>query len=276
MKTGWISAWVYVTITVTISRAGRNHPLLFRYDKALRALRALVIDEVHLLYNTPRGLHRSIFLERLKRVVDPARMQLVALSATIADLKTVGSHFFGHDEPIETLAFEADRPIEARIRVGGNAHEVARRTSGQEGKLLAFVNRRKDCQDQAKEVSGQKHLEGAVFVHNSTLALATRLDMEQRCQQFKTVCVMPRIVEVGYRHRGYRCGASLFGSLQSRFFHATNRERKSALKQDRNDKLCRMDKGGKAGNARSMRNVRAVTGPWLSSACLSSALAKNS
>ena len=71
--------------------------------------------------------------------------------------------------------------------MGGNAHEVARRTSGQEGKLLAFVNRRKDCQDQAKEVSGQKHLEGAVFVHNSTLALATRLDMEQRCQQFKTV-----------------------------------------------------------------------------------------
>ena len=40
--------------------------MLFRKDSALQSVRAVVIDEVHLLYNTQRGLQLSILLRRLR------------------------------------------------------------------------------------------------------------------------------------------------------------------------------------------------------------------
>ncbi|MGI8501067.1 MAG: DEAD/DEAH box helicase [Hassallia sp.] len=44
--------------------------LLFRKDTALQTVQAVVIDEVHLLYNTQRGLQLSILLRRLKQSLE--------------------------------------------------------------------------------------------------------------------------------------------------------------------------------------------------------------
>ena len=40
--------------------------LLFRKEPALQTIRAVVMDEIHLLYNTQRGLQLSILLQRLQ------------------------------------------------------------------------------------------------------------------------------------------------------------------------------------------------------------------
>lgn len=172
--------------------------LLYRHDPALSSVRALVIDEVHLLYNTQRGVHLSILIERLKRVVDPAPLQLVALSATIADLGLVGRFFFGQGADMEILNFPAHRTIDAKVRPADFGSVVGKLTTGHKCKLLAFANRRKDCEDQAKAVSEQKLLEGAVFVHYSSLAPETRIDIEERFQVLETaLCNATSTLELG-------------------------------------------------------------------------------
>jgi ATP-dependent Lhr-like helicase len=183
---------------VLISTPESLDVLLYRNDPALMSIRALVIDEVHLLYNTQRGVHLSILIERLKRMVDPARLQLVALSATIADLEAVGRFFFGQGEDMAILDFPAHRTIDAKIRPADFGSVVGKLTTGRKSKLLAFANRRKDCEDQARAVSEQKHLEGAVFVHYSSLAQETRIDIEERFQIFETaLCNATSTLELG-------------------------------------------------------------------------------
>ncbi|MBD2161280.1 DEAD/DEAH box helicase [Limnothrix sp. FACHB-1083] len=44
--------------------------LLFRKDSALANIQAVVIDEVHLLYNTQRGLQLSVLIQRLKQKIE--------------------------------------------------------------------------------------------------------------------------------------------------------------------------------------------------------------
>ncbi|AFM28237.1 DEAD/DEAH box helicase [Desulfomonile tiedjei] len=172
--------------------------LLYRHDPALMSVRALVIDEVHLLYNTQRGVHLSVLIERLRRVVDPAPLQLVALSATIADLEAVGRFFFGQGADMEILNFPAHRTIDAQVRPADFGSVVEKLSTGRKCKLLAFANRRKDCEDQAEAVSEQKHLEGAVFVHYSSLAPETRIDIEERFQVLETaLCNATSTLELG-------------------------------------------------------------------------------
>jgi ATP-dependent Lhr-like helicase len=172
--------------------------LLFRDDKSLKTVRALVIDEVHLLYNTQRGVQLSILIERLKRFIDPGKLQLAALSATIADLKEVGRFFFGKDENTKFLEFPAHRSIDAKIGSGGVVQVVKKLTSGQNRKLLAFVNRRKDCEELFESMSDQKHLEGAVFTHYSNLSKERREITEERFQKLKTaVCNATSTLELG-------------------------------------------------------------------------------
>ncbi|PSR27902.1 MAG: hypothetical protein C7B43_10990 [Sulfobacillus benefaciens] len=60
--------------------------LLFNHEQSIRSVNAIVVDEVHILNNTQRGLHLSILLRRLQeQSLNP--IQVVALSATLANLE---------------------------------------------------------------------------------------------------------------------------------------------------------------------------------------------
>lgn len=62
--------------------------MLFRKEPALRSVHAVIIDEVHLLYNTQRGLQLSVLLRRLKEFAQ-CNLQWAALSATIGRIEDV-------------------------------------------------------------------------------------------------------------------------------------------------------------------------------------------
>jgi ATP-dependent helicase Lhr and Lhr-like helicase len=68
--------------------------LVFRKDPALATVRAIVIDEVHLLYNTQRGLQLSTLIKRLEQL-SSLRLQWTALSATIGRSSDVRDFLFG-------------------------------------------------------------------------------------------------------------------------------------------------------------------------------------
>jgi ATP-dependent Lhr-like helicase len=58
--------------------------MLFKSPGLLSLVRAVVIDEAHLLYNTQRGLQLALLIRRLELLVGRS-VQVAAMSATVAD-----------------------------------------------------------------------------------------------------------------------------------------------------------------------------------------------
>lgn len=80
--------------------------LLTRRPKVFTQLKAVVLDELHLLDNTPRGDQLRILLERLRRITP--NIQYVALSATIDDVG-IGARYFPDSKVVFT---KIEREIE--------------------------------------------------------------------------------------------------------------------------------------------------------------------
>ena len=152
--------------------------MLFREDKALETVRALVIDEVHLLDNTQRGLHLAILIDRLRKRLKGGKLQLVALSATIAKLNEVGAFFFGSDENMELLQHAGHRTIKAQVRLGGYVPVVQKLTKGHPRKLLTFANSRNACEELAKPLHEEPYLKEAIFTHYSNISAKERENIE--------------------------------------------------------------------------------------------------
>jgi ATP-dependent Lhr-like helicase len=175
--------------------------LLFRKDEALRTLRAVVIDEVHLLYNTQRGLQLSILLRRLGQLLEQ-ELQWAALSATVGDLDHVREFLVGAGKKAASLSFPAQRAIDAVIRhVKGEAQFVAlarKLTEGRPTKLLVFANSRRECEILAGALVGDPSLHNSVFAHYSSLSPEMRLDTERKFASMGTaICVATSTLELG-------------------------------------------------------------------------------
>jgi len=175
--------------------------MLFRKDAALSSVRAVVIDEVHLLYNTQRGLQLSILLRRLRDRLDEP-FQWAALSATIGDLSDVHGFLAGSDEAPVFLSHPSHRTIDAQIRhVAAETSflELVRKlTVGRPTKLLVFANSRKECERLAGILQHDPSLRHAVFAHYSSLSPEVRLDTEKKFAASDTaVCLATSTLELG-------------------------------------------------------------------------------
>ena len=116
-------------------------------------LRALIIDEIHLLDGTSRGDQLRLVLGRLrpylkhKRGSDDPGLQTVALSATVPDPARTAAAYLGTEA--EIVRIPGERELEARVLVT-SGDEVARARQAMEAaadfgdvrKVLVFVNSR--------------------------------------------------------------------------------------------------------------------------------------
>jgi len=175
--------------------------MLFRKDAALSSVRAVVIDEVHLLYNTQRGLQLSILLQRLReRLGKP--FQWAALSATVGDLSDVHSFLaIGGETPV-FLSYPSHRTIDAQIRhvvpETGFLDLVRVLTDGKPTKLLVFANSRRECERLAGYLQHDPSLRHAVFAHYSSLSVEVRLDTERKFAASDTaICFATSTLELG-------------------------------------------------------------------------------
>jgi ATP-dependent Lhr-like helicase len=175
--------------------------LLFRKDPALSSVRAVVIDEVHLLYNTQRGLQLSILLRRLQdRLGRP--FQWVALSATISELSDIHAFLAVSDEAPMLLSYSSHRTIDAQIRhvaaEAGFLDLVRKLTEGRPTKLLVFANSRRECERLAGILQHDPSLRNAVFTHYSSLSPEVRLDTEKKFAASDTaICLATSTLELG-------------------------------------------------------------------------------
>ena len=81
-----------------------------RYD-LIKTVRSIILDDLHELFGTPRGLHLKILVERLKKTCQ-RDIQCIVMSATIADPRAMADWLFGSSEKRRiTVILLGKRPV---------------------------------------------------------------------------------------------------------------------------------------------------------------------
>jgi len=176
--------------------------LLFGKNPALRDVRALILDEAHLLYNTQRGLQFSILVQRLRVQLSPRPLQWAALSATMSRLDDVRDFLFGEGEAAQFLSFPAAKPIDAQIRRITRDAELVELVglleTGRPVKLLMFADSRRTCERLAGILKQNGTAGPTVFAHYSSLSPEVRLETEARfAEERKAICIATSTLELG-------------------------------------------------------------------------------
>lgn len=148
--------------------------LLCRKPALFEALRAVVLDELHLLDNSPRGDQLRALLERL-RLVNPG-VQYCALSATIDD-PGIGARYFPDPRVVKV---PERRAIESRLVAldedwAGRA--VAELKARGCRKALVFFNSRSWAESAVKQLA-LPPFEHRVWVHHASLNRKVREEVE--------------------------------------------------------------------------------------------------
>jgi replicative superfamily II helicase len=129
--------------------------LLRANNPFLTEVSGIVIDEIHEMGSPHRGARLEFLIVRL--LTSLRHVQIIALSATIANIDQVYRWFKSFNLPIE-LIHNDNRPVPLSYTLQITPHKLTvvksliRDCLGKGGQVLIFVNRRKDCISMAKNL----------------------------------------------------------------------------------------------------------------------------
>jgi ATP-dependent Lhr-like helicase len=148
--------------------------LLTRRPKIFLDLQTVILDEIHLLDNTPRGDQLRILLNRLRKIRD--RLQYCALSATIDDLN-IGQRYF--PEP-KVVFSKAPREIEYSLIPDRDFVRTFLKIVAEKGfqKILIFFNARSLAELFSRKIDRPPFV-GLVHVHHASLPKTRREEVEK-------------------------------------------------------------------------------------------------
>ncbi len=169
-------------------------------ENSLRSVRAVILDEVHLTYNTQRGFQLAVLLKRLERFTDRC-LQVAGLSATVASPSDIWA-FFRPGRPFATIQEPESKPIDYHICEAAKPADLItlldRLASGRRTKALLFANSRRECDSLASEVVHRTAFGDRVFVHHSSLSKDMRLRVERSFHETGTaLCIATSTLELG-------------------------------------------------------------------------------
>jgi ATP-dependent Lhr-like helicase len=182
--------------------------LLANRPRMLKDVRAVVLDEIHLLDNTARGDGLRILLNRLRRLRRYAfsrgdslsdEVQFCALSATTHDPITVASRYFSEPVVIQT---DGQRQFDAELIEMQSGKSLLALFAGFQRrgvkKALAFCNSRADCEYLARACSRNSPFGDRVFVHHSSLDARVRHAVEHNFATSEAaLCFATSTLELG-------------------------------------------------------------------------------
>jgi ATP-dependent Lhr-like helicase len=175
--------------------------MLGKQESALTATSAVVLDEVHLLANTQRGLQLAICLHRLECWREQA-LQVVGLSATLGDPQSVWRFFRPGVDPVVIEDDSGDRSLSLHIRLALQPAQLVTLVDGlsrkDPAKILVFANSRRVCDVVAATLRAESSFGDSVFAHHSSLSRDERLLVEREFQERpRAICVATSTLELG-------------------------------------------------------------------------------
>lgn len=164
--------------------------LLCTQPRAFANLRAVVLDELHLLDGTPRGDHLRALLNRLRRIrayasmhgdAPDATLQYAALSATLSHPAETAARYFPHARVVDVAGARPLRAEEVALSPEGAdellAYLGSLRPRGWH-KALAFCNSRAEVEAYAAAIRDRSPFGAAVYVHYSNIEARRRREIE--------------------------------------------------------------------------------------------------
>lgn len=166
--------------------------LICRHRASFENVKAVVLDEIHLIDNTYRGDQMRILLRRLRHITKDD-FNIYTLSATVVNPEDVGSRYLGN---FEIVISPGKREIEYTFV--SSLDEVFYYANYEKlRKLLIFCNRRAIAEFAAEECRRLWGRNGVV-VHHGSLSKKIREEAEIFMKEsYYGVCVATMTLEVG-------------------------------------------------------------------------------
>jgi ATP-dependent Lhr-like helicase len=182
--------------------------LLANRPRMLRDVRAVILDEIHLYEDTPRGDQLRVLLNRLRRLRKFAykqgdakdyAIQFCALSATIDEPLDIASRYFENPVVIES---KGQRAIDAELLFfdGAAALRDLFFQFPLRGirKVLAFCQSRAECEEFAYRFGQGTPFGERVYAHHANLAAKTRHTVEEKFTTLDAaLCFATSTLELG-------------------------------------------------------------------------------
>jgi ATP-dependent helicase Lhr and Lhr-like helicase len=168
----------------------------------LESVKAVIIDEAHLLLNASRGFQLAIVLSRIQVHLERS-FQIIGLSATVEN----GHELWNFFRPnTQCVLVDAVDPKElkhliylnqTRLNLQEKLSEIInKRLSGI--KILIFVDSRRECDELASELRDSLAGKIDVWAHHASLSPEVRLEVELAINSGKrAICVATPTLELG-------------------------------------------------------------------------------
>lgn len=208
-KTGDHPGWDNPNLQFLVTTPESTESLLTFHRDALAGIKAVAIDEVHLLDGTARGDQLRLVLQRLSRFLQHrggdhfVGLQRVAMSATVAEPGRVADAFLGPGATV--VSVPGQRAIESKIvtAAGDDRERIlaaveAIETFRDVRKVLVFVNSRTLVDVAASHFKVGRFAKAPIYGHHGSLSKHYREDVEQRFKNDEcAVCVATMTLEIG-------------------------------------------------------------------------------
>jgi ATP-dependent Lhr-like helicase len=170
-----------------------------RLRRSLRNVRFVVVDEVHELVGSKRGVQLAVGLERLVELA--GEFQRVGLSATVGDLNLVAGFLGGVGRRVEVVDVSGEKKYEIDVvlptpidedyvdaekldatpEAVARVRKVAEYIKSARGTVLIFTNTRDGAEFLASRL--KRHLGDLVEVHHSSLSREHRVSVEEKLKR---------------------------------------------------------------------------------------------
>lgn len=172
------------------------------FRRQIRALRWVVVDEIHALASNKRGADLTLSLERLEELNDNPPLQRVGLSATCQPLEMVAKFLVGTDRPCRVVHVPSDAKYDltieplprATLAERGFANRVVARLLKEiesNRTTLIFANTRNICERIGWALKKRLPERAELFAtHHSSLAPARRREIERQLKDGRLSAVI--------------------------------------------------------------------------------------
>ena len=171
---------------------------LVKQHPRLRGVRAVIVDEVHQLAGTQRGLQLCMLLLRLERWLERP-LQVTGMSATLADPEASWRQIRPERRCtlIQTVSRREREVVLRREQSDEGLSSLLAKTASA-GKVLVFARSRGETEAIASSVGVSSGFGGRVYVHHSSLDVSVREQVEHDLKgRDATLCVATSTLELG-------------------------------------------------------------------------------
>jgi ATP-dependent Lhr-like helicase len=149
--------------------------LLCRHPRIFKQVSAVVLDELHLLDNSPRGDQLRVLLNRLRLI--NSQVQFCALSATIDDTG-IGDRYFADAKAVRVDEHRKIDQVMLSMRPDWQQEVVSVLKARACHKVLCFFNSRSWAESASRELDIPP-FRNRVWVHHASLSRKTREEVER-------------------------------------------------------------------------------------------------